>query len=105
MLVLAAESGELAQPIVEGLDDILAEVVWAAREQQATTLGDALLRRTRIGLLAGRECVDLDSGLVERVATALASELAWDEDERARQIADFLVEAADEGVAVEALSA
>ena len=38
-----------------GLPDLLAEVVYAARREQARSLGDVLLRRTRLGLLAGRE--------------------------------------------------
>ena len=41
-------------PIVEGLPDLLAEVVHAARREQARGIGDVLLRRTRLGLLAAR---------------------------------------------------
>ena len=55
VLALAAERGELAQPIVEGLPDLLAEVALAARREQARSIGDVLLRRTRLGLLAARE--------------------------------------------------
>ena len=52
MLALAAESGELAQPIVPGLPDLLAEAVLAARREQARSVADVLLRRTRLWLLA-----------------------------------------------------
>ena len=55
VLALAAERGELAQPIVAGLPDLLAEVALAARHEQARSIGDVLLRRTRLGLLAARE--------------------------------------------------
>jgi glycerol-3-phosphate dehydrogenase len=55
VLALAAERGELAQPIVAGLPDLLAEVALAARREQARSIGDVLLRRTRLGLLAARE--------------------------------------------------
>ena len=55
VLALAAERGELAQPIVPGLPDLLAEVALAARREQARSIGDVLLRRTRLGLLAARE--------------------------------------------------
>ncbi|HEY5390172.1 MAG TPA: glycerol-3-phosphate dehydrogenase/oxidase, partial [Solirubrobacteraceae bacterium] len=55
VLALAAERGELAQPIVVGLPDLLAEVTLAARHEQARSIGDVLLRRTRLGLLAARE--------------------------------------------------
>ena len=57
VLALAAERGELAQPIVPGLPDLLAEVALAARREQARSIGDVLLRRTRLGLLAARELI------------------------------------------------
>ena len=60
VLALAAERGELAQPIVPGLPDLLAEVALAARREQARSIGDVLLRRTRLGLLAARELVPGD---------------------------------------------
>ena len=103
VLAVAQESGELAQPIVEGLGDILAEAVWAIRQQQATTLSDVMLRRTRIALLAGRESLEPGSQLVRRVADAMARELGWDETEIAAQIAQFREEAESEGVSVETL--
>ena len=49
------QRGELAQPVVEGRPDLLAEVVHAARREQARTVGDVLLRRTRLGLVAARD--------------------------------------------------
>jgi C-terminal domain of alpha-glycerophosphate oxidase len=55
VLALAAERGELAQPIVPGLPDLLAEAVLAARREQARSAADVLLRRTRLWLLAARE--------------------------------------------------
>ena len=38
-----------------GCPDLLAEVALAARREQARSIGDVLLRRTRLGLLAARE--------------------------------------------------
>ncbi|MCX6394413.1 MAG: glycerol-3-phosphate dehydrogenase/oxidase [Solirubrobacterales bacterium] len=105
VLAVAAERGELAQPVVAGLDDILAEVVWAVREQQAATVGDVLLRRTRLALLAGREAADIDSGVAARVAEALGNELGWDEDRKALEVAAFIAEAEAEGVSVPAVPA
>ena len=55
VLALASEREELAQPIVAGLPDLLAEAALAARREQARSIGDVLLRRTRLGLLAARE--------------------------------------------------
>jgi glycerol-3-phosphate dehydrogenase len=65
----------LAAPIVEGRPDILAEAVIAARREQARTVADVLLRRTRLGLLAAPQLRDPRSA--RRVAEALGSELGW----------------------------
>ncbi len=62
VLQTAAERGELAQPIVAGMPDLLAEASFSARNEQARTIGDVLLRRTRLGLLAGRELSVSHSG-------------------------------------------
>jgi glycerol-3-phosphate dehydrogenase len=97
VLQIAAQRGELAQPIVDGLPDLLAEVVHAARHEQARSIGDALLRRTRLGLLAAHQ---LDGGTVERVAAALAPELGWDRARTAAEIASFAQEAEAEGIAL-----
>ncbi len=84
--------GELAQPIVPGLPDLLAEVALAARREQARSIGDVLLRRTRLGLLAAGELP------VERVADVLARELDWDSERTGLEIERFAVEAAAEGI-------
>jgi glycerol-3-phosphate dehydrogenase len=99
VLAIAAARGELAQPIVEDLPDLLAEVVQAARREQARNVGDVLLRRTRLGLLSARELVR-DSAVTARVAAAMASELGWDERRTAREVQRFAEEATAEGIAV-----
>ncbi len=99
VLALAAERGELAQPIVPGLPDLLAEVALAARHEQARSVGDALLRRTRLGLLAARELVPgAHGGASERVAGVLAQELHWSAERRALELDDFAEEADAEGI-------
>jgi glycerol-3-phosphate dehydrogenase len=92
VLALAAERGELAQPIVPGLPDLLAEVALAARREQARSIGDVFLRRTRLGLLAAHELP------VERVADVLARELRWSPERTAQEVARFAEEAAAEGI-------
>jgi glycerol-3-phosphate dehydrogenase len=101
VLELAAGRGELAQPILAGEPDLLAEVAHAAREEQARTVGDVLLRRTRLGLLAARELCSDQSEAPERVARAMAGELGWDERRVAKEVEHFCVEAAEEGIVVE----
>jgi glycerol-3-phosphate dehydrogenase len=99
VLALAAERGELAQPIVAGLPDLLAEVTLAARHEQARSIGDVLLRRTRLGLLAAHELSAAQSdGPVARVADVLASELGWDAGRMREEIERFRIEALAEGL-------
>ena len=46
----------LAEPILPGHPDLLAEAVIAARSEQARSVADVLLRRTRLGLVAASSC-------------------------------------------------
>jgi glycerol-3-phosphate dehydrogenase len=101
VLSLAAERGELAQPIVPGLPDLLAEVALAARNEQARSIGDVLLRRTRLGLLAARDLAENHGehpGAVSRVAAILAGELGWDEARVRDEVESFYLEARAEGL-------
>jgi glycerol-3-phosphate dehydrogenase len=75
VLKLAGERPELARPIVPGQPDLLAEAVIAARLEQAGSVADVLLRRTRLGLLAAPQLRDAES--VRPVAEALGGELGW----------------------------
>ncbi|HUB35298.1 MAG TPA: glycerol-3-phosphate dehydrogenase/oxidase [Solirubrobacteraceae bacterium] len=96
VLELAAQRPELARPAVPGLPDLLAEIVVAARREQARSIGDVLLRRTRLGLLAARQLP------VARVAELLAQELGWSGERMRQEVDAFAAELAAEGIAVEA---
>ena len=98
MLALTASRPELAEPIVPGRPDLLAEVAYAARREQARTVGDVLLRRTRLGLTAARRLLAPGAGAIERVAAAMGDELGWDEARRAREAEAFREEARSEGI-------
>jgi glycerol-3-phosphate dehydrogenase len=102
VLETAAERGELAQRIVPELPDLLAEAPYAARHEQARTVGDVLLRRTRLGLLAARSVAQPGSQAAERVARAMAGELGWDEIRVAVELERFRDEALAEGLLVSA---
>ncbi len=109
VLALAGEESpahpELAQPIVAGLPDLLAEAALAARHEQARSIGDVLLRRTRLGLLAARELTSATAGLgrpapaARRVGEVLARELRWSEERLERELSRFAEEASAEGIA------
>jgi glycerol-3-phosphate dehydrogenase len=58
-------------------------------------VGDVLLRRTRLGLLAARQLDGPDA----RVAAAIGPELGWDEERIAREVDVFRQEARAEGIA------
>jgi glycerol-3-phosphate dehydrogenase len=77
VLDLCEERPELAEPIAPGHPDLRAEVVIAARREQARSVADVLLRRTRLGLLAAKELRDPDATLA--VARLLGEELGWSE--------------------------
>jgi glycerol-3-phosphate dehydrogenase len=95
VLALAGARGELAQPILPGLPDLLAEAALAARREQARSVGDVLMRRTRLGLLAAWE---LNEEPVRRVADVLAGELGWSEQRTREEVEHFAEEARAEGL-------
>jgi glycerol-3-phosphate dehydrogenase len=102
VLRLAAERPELAEAVVAGRPDLLAEAVHAARREQARTVGDVLLRRTRLGLTAARDLCAPGADGPERVAAVMGQELGWDGERRAAEAAAFRAEADAEGLVVAA---
>ena len=96
VLRLAADDPTLAEPIVAGMPDLLAEVVVAARLEQARSVGDVLLRRTRLGLLAAPQLRSADD--VRGVTATMAAELGWDAKREAAEADAWVAEAAAEGV-------
>ncbi|MEX0745771.1 MAG: glycerol-3-phosphate dehydrogenase/oxidase [Phycisphaeraceae bacterium] len=76
ILDMCEQRPDLCERIVDGMPDIMAEVVVAARFEQARSVGDVLLRRTRLGLLCARRLAD-DPKVAKRVAKLMGSELGW----------------------------
>jgi glycerol-3-phosphate dehydrogenase len=100
VLALAAADPLAALPIVDGRPDLMAEAVYAARHEQAQSVGDVLLRRTRLGLLAAREVCEPTGGVALRVAQAMAPALGWTAGRAAREAAAWTREAGAEGLVV-----
>jgi len=96
VLALAAELPELAAPIVPGRPDLLAEAVVAARHEQARSVADVLLRRTRLGILAAPQLATADA--VMSVAEVMGRELGWRGRRVKRAAEAWLAEARLEGV-------
>lgn len=101
VLALAAEDPALARPIIQGHADLLAEAPFSVRREQARTVTDVLLRRTRLGLLAGPEICAQDSRIPPYVAEALARELGWDSGRVSAELERFAQDAAAEGICAE----
>ena len=91
VLRIAAHQPALARAIVPGHPDLLAEAVLAARLEQARSVADVLLRRTRLGVLAAPQL--RDAAAVEPIAEAIGAELGWSR-RRTREDAEAWLEAA-----------
>ena len=96
VLDLAWKEPKLAEPIVEGRPDLLAEALIAARREQARSVADVLLRRTRLGLLAAPQLRASES--VRRVAEAMGSELGWSRRRVRREAEAWPAAAAEAGI-------
>ena len=86
VLRLAAAQRALAAPISPGLPDIAAEAAYAATHEQAHSVGDVLLRRTRLGLLDARRLAEPGAAGPRAVAAALAGQLGWDDARVKREL-------------------
>jgi len=82
---LASASPALAAQLHPALPYIAAEVVWAAREEMARTVEDALARHTRALFLNAKAAI----AMTEPVAALLAVELGRDEAWAEAQVNEF----------------
>jgi glycerol-3-phosphate dehydrogenase len=98
VLALVAEDQRLGAPIMDGHPDLLAEAPFSAQREQTLTVGDVLLRRTRLGLLDGPRLCRGDSPVPRRVAEALAPALGWTAARVDSEVERFAHEAWAEGI-------
>ncbi len=79
---LVAADGALAEPMVEGRPEIMAQINWAVEQELAATLPDMFIQRTQLFYR------DPSQGLdgVERVAAHMASLLGWTDERKAAEI-------------------
>ncbi len=96
VLALADGRPELLEPAVDGLPYTGAELVYAAREEMACTLDDVLSRRTRARI----QRAQATTAAAAAVATLIAPDMGWDDQEAADQANRFV-----EGVHKELLTA
>ena len=100
VLAIAGSDARLARPILPGHPDLVAEAAFAARHEQARSVGDVLLRRTRLGILAAREVCRPGAEVAHHVAEAMAPELGWDARGILNHVAAWEAEARAEGIVV-----
>lgn len=77
---LARTKRSLAEPL-DADGEILAQAVYAIREEMALTLKDVFFRRTGLGTLG-----DPGDDVIHKVADLVAAELGWDEDRKDKEI-------------------
>lgn len=79
---LMAEKSDWRMPLVPGRLSVGAEVIYAIREEMATTLADVVIRRTELGAMEYP-----GDALVEAAAAVAAGELGWSADRRTVEVA------------------
>jgi glycerol-3-phosphate dehydrogenase len=99
---LAAVDPSLAKRISPELPDITAEAAFAVDHEQAHTVADVLLRRTRLGLLDARRLCGPGGDGPAAVARAMGGLLGWDQARVEREVADWHAVARAEGLVPEA---
>lgn len=96
VLALAGERPEFARPVVPGRPDLMAEVVLACRQEQARSISDVLLRRTRLGVTAASSLAQRDD--VQALSKVMAAELGWSASQREAEVEDWLETVLAEGL-------
>jgi glycerol-3-phosphate dehydrogenase len=93
VLALAGDNPELAEPILPDQPDLLAAVVYGVRHEQARSLSDVLMRRTRLGILDARALTDPERPEARRATELIAGELGWSSSRVETELAGFRQEA------------
>jgi glycerol-3-phosphate dehydrogenase len=84
ILELMKADSSLKAPISEESPDTYAQLLFSVREEGARTLSDIILRRMHLGMTASRGAAQ-----VETVASLVAMELKWNDEEQRVQVAEF----------------
>lgn len=82
---IIAANPQLAEPIIPGRYEVMAQIDWAVTQEMCTTLTDMLIQRTQIFYRDTNQGLDA----VDRVANRLAELLGWDEATRLHNIQQY----------------
>ena len=86
VLELTKENPDLKSPVVAGAAPIRAEIVYSARREMAVTIEDVLARRIGLQYFDWRLAIEA----APVVASQLASELDWSDQQRNEAIQDYV---------------
>lgn len=92
ILRMIADRPELRSPVEGAPEYLAAEIVYAVQAEGALHADDVLTRRTRISV----ETAHRGENSVEHVASLMAGELGWSDDDRQREISHYLARVAAE---------
>ena len=82
---LVADAPKLAELVVDGRPEIMAQVTWAVQQELAATLPDFFIQRTQLFYRAR----DQGLGGLEKVACHMGELLGWSEERRDAEIARY----------------
>ena len=85
LMQLIGEDAALGEQLVNGHEYVLAEVVWAIRNEMARTVEDVLARRLRLLFLDAEAAITA----APVVAGIMARELDWDDEKKQKQLDEF----------------
>lgn len=85
ILALQKEDSSYSEKLHPRLDNTVAEIIWAVREEMAITVEDVIARRFRALFLDARASIDI----APRVASVMAKEMNKDKDWEGNQIKNF----------------
>jgi glycerol-3-phosphate dehydrogenase len=100
---MAVAEPALAARLSPELPDIAAEAAFAVDHEQAHSVADVLLRRTRLGLLDARRLCAPGAEGPRLAARAMAGQLGWDDARVERELAGWYEVASAEGLLPPAL--
>lgn len=78
---LVQDDPTLGRPLLSGFPHIVAEVVWAVREEMAETVEDVLARRTRLLLLDARASMEAAPAVAELIAGVRKHDANWQREQ------------------------
>lgn len=85
---LCAENTALAEPIIEGRPEVMAQLAYAISHELAATVSDVMVRRTQLFFR------DTDQGLsaLSRIADFMATRLGWTSEQASASVAAYRAE-------------